>query len=374
MADVIVPTPNNSDIPPNETVGGLRTLLTRFAMVVAAMLFLAFVIFVGNSFFKTAAAVDDYLPKSWNAAIERLGITPLYPPQEDIFVGDVFLAVAPSKRKFRDLPDDLHVDAMIGRSVKVGHINLTKYMRRPDDVRYFGDTARNNDGAISLSQPRRELAIDPADDGKIVLSNILFPAISLEREASVSGMWKSIGLGASSASAQKIVLSHVQSYGAEAYASTALLVRFCSDPQTLGFCIEKSSRAQLAYMMDDDVLRTATAVDDNKQDYVFEIRIFVVYRIYLARGMQVGSGDGINTRLFSSESAKPPSAVTTSIEVAAKPVDGTTPVVVKTENTDDAIGSAAASRGDKRIFWTNEPFNRPLAFGYRAVSMGMRDQ
>ncbi|PZM07961.1 hypothetical protein CPY51_29835 [Rhizobium tubonense] len=63
--------------------------MTRIAKAIAALAVAAFLVFVGSSFFKTAAAVDDYIPKSWNAAIEKLGITPLYPPQEDVFVTDI---------------------------------------------------------------------------------------------------------------------------------------------------------------------------------------------------------------------------------------------------------------------------------------------
>ncbi|MGO8565328.1 hypothetical protein ACC743_38815, partial [Rhizobium ruizarguesonis] len=62
---------------------------------------LAMVLFAGMSIVRTGAAVDDSVPKSWNTAIERLGITPLYPPQEDVFVGDVLLALRVSPLKVR---------------------------------------------------------------------------------------------------------------------------------------------------------------------------------------------------------------------------------------------------------------------------------
>ncbi|EJB01768.1 hypothetical protein Rleg9DRAFT_0512 [Rhizobium leguminosarum bv. trifolii WSM597] len=338
--------------------------------VVAA---LAVVLFVGMSILRTGAAVDDSVPKSWNTAIERLGITPLYPPQEDAFVGDVLLAVTPSKLKFSNLSSDLQVEAITGRSVRVGHINLTKFMKRPDDTRYFGDSVRDANGSLALAQPTREVDSDPLNDGKILLSNILFPAITLEHEANVSGVWKAFGMGASSASAEKIVLSHVQTYGADAYSATALLAKYCADPSTLGFCFEKSARAQLSYIMGDDVLRTATTVE-GKPGYVFEVRIFVIYRLYLARGLQVGGGDGVDTRLFSSEAGRTEAMSMNSIDYDAngEPPKTTSPVDVKPKTVKITNQPLTASRSDKRSFWSDEPFNRPLAIGYRSVSFGMQ--
>ncbi len=349
---------------------GLR--LGWIPKILAVVAVIGVVSIAGMSILRTSAALDDSVPKSWNTAIERLGITPLYPPQEDVYVGDVFLSVTPSKLKFAKLERDLQVEAITGRSIRIGHINLTKFMKRPEDARYFGDSVRLDNGTLALAQPSRETESDPLNDGKILLSNILFPAITLEHEASVSGVWKAIGIGASSASAEKIVLSHVQTYGADAYSSSALLARYCADPSTSGFCFEKSARAQLSYIMGDDVLRAATTVD-GAAGYVFEIRIFVVYRLYLARGLQIGGGDGIDTRLFSSEAARAePTTDANIVDAAGEPTKTTAVADVKPAPVQSPRGPLAASRSDKRVFWSDEPFNRPLAIGYRSVSFGMQ--
>lgn len=365
--------PIEPQVPVSTAAKSSKLWLTWIPKVLAGVAALAVVLFVGMSIVRTGAAVDDSIPKSWNTAIERLGFTPLYPPQEDIFVGDVLLAVTPSKLKFSNLPDDLQVEAITGRSVRVGHINLTKFMKRPDDTRYFGDSLRDTNGSLALAQPAREVEGDPANDGKIMLSNILFPAITLEHEANVSGVWKALGMGASSASAEKIVLSHVQTYGADAYSATALLAKYCADPSTTGFCFEKSARAQLSYMMSDDVLRKATTVE-GKPGYVFEVRIFVVYRLYLARGLQVGGGDGIDTRLFSSETGRSEAIPIDNIDndAVGEPPKTTSPVDVKPKTVTNTSQPLTASRSDKRVFWSDEPFNRPLAIGYRSVSFGMQ--
>ncbi|NKL40053.1 hypothetical protein GFL57_03325 [Rhizobium leguminosarum bv. viciae] len=365
--------PTEPQLPVSTGSKSSKLWLGRIPKVLAGVAALAMVLFAGMSIVRTGAAVDDSVPKSWNTAIERLGITPLYPPQEDVFVGDVLLSVTPSKLKFSNLGDDLQVEAITGRSVRVGHINLTKFMKRPDDTRYFGDSVRETNGSLALAQPTREADGDPSNDGKILLSNILFPAITLEHEANVSGVWKAFGMGASSASAEKIVLSHVQTYGADAYSATALLAKYCADPSTLGFCFEKSARAQLSYIMGDDVLRTATTVE-GKPGYVFEVRIFVVYRLYLARGLQVGGGDGIDARLFSSEAGRSEATSINSIDNDAngKPPKTTSPVDVKPKTVTITSQPLTASRSDKRAFWSDEPFNRPLAIGYRSVSFGMQ--
>lgn len=387
MASVIEPAKDLDDDerdPPGEPdVPGLNLpsipkVISIILKAIPIILIGIFGISAGLLWQRSHTEVDEYVPKSWNAAIERLGITPLYPPQEDVFVGDVFLAINPSKQKFRDFPDDIQRDSMIGRSVKVGHLDFTEFMRRPPDARYFGDNARNTDGSLALLQPRRETDKDSLDAGKVVLSDLLFPAITLERDGTFSGVERYLGLSASAASTEKIVLSHVQSYSADAYLSSTSLRAFCADKTTRGFCIEKSARTQLAYMIDDDILRTAKT-DDGDTAYLFDIRIFVIYKIYLARGLQVGSGVGTTAQLFSTNGEKKPQA--SSIKVEALPLANSSPTSSGTPPTPGSEDKPVStednqafqiSRTDKRTFWSDEPFTRPLVFGYRSISMGMR--
>ncbi|TNB47108.1 hypothetical protein FF124_13070 [Martelella lutilitoris] len=337
-------------------------------LAVAVFVFLAVV-----SVYNSSQAVDDYIPRSWNAAIEKLGIVPLYPPQEDVYVGDVFLAVEPSTQQFKKLPNNLRDEAMMGRSVKIGHIDLSSHMDRPDDTRYFGDTKLEKDGTLSMTQPRVAVVPDPLEAGRVALSNLVFPAISLNHGASASGLLGALGLSAAGGSATKIVLSHVQAYGANPYAALVKLDMFCKDDLTRGFCIEEIARAHLAYMVGDDILKTAVLKTGGK-DYIFEIRIFIVYRAYLTRSLQVGRADGAETGLFSAvperkDDDQAPLDMTIEQPEAQNDGSQVATIAVSAANNTSAV---EAGRGSKRNYWVNEKFIRPLVFGYRSVSMKMR--
>ena len=50
---------------------------------------------------------------AWNDSIHKLGITAVYPPQEDMMVGDIWAVIV----------SELH-KPMLGKSTRIGHINL----------------------------------------------------------------------------------------------------------------------------------------------------------------------------------------------------------------------------------------------------------
>ncbi|HEX8665906.1 MAG TPA: hypothetical protein VF744_17975, partial [Beijerinckiaceae bacterium] len=61
----------------------------------------------------------DAVAREWNSTIGRLGIEPVYPPQEDVTVGDIFLVVT------GDNSGNIS-EALPGRALKVWHTDLTK--------------------------------------------------------------------------------------------------------------------------------------------------------------------------------------------------------------------------------------------------------
>src|SRR5689334_10928473 len=56
----------------------------------------------------------DDVAKAWNDSIARLGIQPVYPPEEDLVVGDIWVSVAGA-------PQEIPV---LGKSVRIGHVEV----------------------------------------------------------------------------------------------------------------------------------------------------------------------------------------------------------------------------------------------------------
>ena len=67
---------------------------------------------------------------AWNEAISRLGIDPVYPPEEDLVVGDLLASVIsdnePDPIETKDDKLKLHRDSpFLRRTVKIAHIDLS---------------------------------------------------------------------------------------------------------------------------------------------------------------------------------------------------------------------------------------------------------
>ena len=54
---------------------------------------------------------------AWNEAVSLLNIEPIYPPQEDVYVGDIYAVVTRADRGF------------LGRSIKLWHVDLSHETR-----------------------------------------------------------------------------------------------------------------------------------------------------------------------------------------------------------------------------------------------------
>ncbi len=59
--------------------------------------------------------------KQWNEAIQKLGFEPVYPPVEDIQVGDVFAMITDDEAS-----DSAADEPFAGRSIKLLHLDLTR--------------------------------------------------------------------------------------------------------------------------------------------------------------------------------------------------------------------------------------------------------
>ena len=102
----------------------------------------------------------------WNESIGRLGIQPVFPPEEDFFVGDVWAVVAgPLDRPF------------LGKAVRISHLDLRSLITNHQHVPIFTETVRGPPNHELPFQNNKEA--DLQDDGKIYLTSTAFPGISI---------------------------------------------------------------------------------------------------------------------------------------------------------------------------------------------------
>ncbi|NTZ89163.1 hypothetical protein FCH38_00390 [Agrobacterium tumefaciens] len=316
-----------------------------------------------------ADVTDDYLPKRWNESIRRLGIEPVYPPQEDIYVGDIIAEVVDSGHRFKSLPTDLESESFIGRYVKITQIpNLRGYLGVKSEAPYFGDSTWLEDRkTLTVSQPRMEVASDGTTSG-LQVKDALFPVIKIERKEGMAGVLRNIAFGGARADVEEIELQNVQTYSINPFHAQNALMAFCGDDDTKVYCADEYLREKLSYILSRDILRTAETQDCGPR-YIYDIRLLVVRQAFLTRGVKVTNGRGRSAFLDAGGNKGDiqknidgtAAAVTTGLQ-------GQQPEAENMTGNDNSIRSTNSSG-----LFSDRQFARPLVIGFNSVSIGMRN-
>src|SRR5262249_28269951 len=127
----------------------------------------------------------DDIATSWNRSIARLGISPLFPPEEDFHVGDVWVVIADGE----DTP-------LLGKAVRIAHIDLREEIRNTRSGQpFFADTARYAVDEKARRQDPTETEAPP--NGRIFLTLTAFPGLTITHTTRSAGSlgWSIGGLG-----------------------------------------------------------------------------------------------------------------------------------------------------------------------------------
>ena len=312
---------------------------------------------------------DDYLPKRWNESIRRLGIEPVYPPQEDIYVGDIIAEVVDSGHKFKSLPRDLESESFIGRYVKITQIpNLRGYLAVKSDAPYFGDSTWLDDKkGLTVSQPRTEVTTEGTTSG-LQVKDALFPVIKIERKEGMAGVLRNIAFGGARADIEEIELQNVQTYAINPFHAQSALMSFCDDENTKVYCADEYLREKLSYILSRDILRTAETENCGSR-YIYDIRLLVVRQAFLTRGVKVTNGRGRSAFLDARGVKRD-----TSKEMADAAAAATSQPQGGQVNAEDMSGkdNSISSINSSGLF-SDRQFARPLVIGFNSVSIGMRN-
>jgi len=320
----------------------------------------------------------------WDAEITRLGIEPLFPLQEDVYVGDVFAAVTQSNSPF------------LRRAVKLAHVDLSVALEaaydtvpafeEPQAARGEGGAAQAGRGESKLFRPRGRKAPLAA-----------FPGVSIivrrGNPAEVSDEWREI---------EEISITRAETYGVPSVIATGYLRDFCADPLTLPICEETHMREQLSMVVGNSVLRKFDDRDTGSQHYDLGVELVLVSQVYLARSIVTSRSRApvAASRVGTSPSIPETAAITPGIGSVSgiraspklkpkKAKEARSREAIATTNERETASSAAAdehsrdeqrsqmppasgsemplaAKGAERVILRTE-FPRPVAFGFRAV-------
>ncbi len=319
------------------------------------------------------------IASDWNATVRRLGIEPIYPPQEDFQVGDIYASA------FGAIDD---APTLAGRAVKIYHYDMRPDLERVQSqlIAFPATMPRPADNGAVWPQPHS----DDSPFGNAAtppkgLSLAVFPGFTLghvrHSGSDVGGLFRGVSTAITQSGESdddvELRIPFAETYGVPSLVATGRLDMFCEDETTRDACSDDFLRRQLSMVAGKAVFEPGVSVE-----------LILVSRVYLARAIEQvhssTSAAGANVRIaaklrdVSAAAADVPTPPPTpdqaqSLE-AAKALAGTISrqrqqldaLAQDIGNGRNGLGATVQAAESGRIAIT-QTFERPVAFGYRAV-------
>lgn len=338
-------------------VDWLKSSATSVAWILAAIV-IGFIVMVIRPWEGSAPPQED-VASLWSESVSRLGIEPLFPPQEDFYVGDIYAVISAydevdgtTREKGPDRP-------LLRKSAKIGYINLRSISLGTPEAPIFAPTKLNSDAtAAVLDQVREE--IEERASGKIKVSVVSFPAITV-RSASANAAawvdWLPFSASRSLKNEEIITIRMAESYGASTVEATLALNKWCQDRRTRLSCTDAFARKILGYTTNSDVLE----VRDNR--YVYRISIKLITQVYLTRAIDFkrSSGGEVNASVGDADDGA----------TAGDPPAENAPEQAGSLEQPPARGIGAKSSAGTTMAIGNVIYPRPVVFGFKSVTFSL---
>ena len=223
------------------------------------------------------------IEENWNQTIQSLGVSPIFPPEEDLVVGDVLAVIVDDVDPDPVAQDDTVVKkAFISRSVKLAHIDVAAELDRAyKDLPVFPAIAASTGASPKLRESVARIFTDAVLQGN--LPRAAFPRLRIQGVSNASGgvalNGNSASYGAGSQQVEEFELSDVRTYGLPSVAALEVFTNFC-EGEGKAICSEKTARKHLERVVGDRIDRQYLHKSGEFR-YALEIEIVMVYRVYL---------------------------------------------------------------------------------------------
>lgn len=330
-------------------MGTLRTRVGAGYLPAIALLFGAI---IGTIFFFVRPG-DPPLPAQddtaalWSESMSRLGIEPLYPPQEDFHVGDLYAVVSAyddddgvTKEKGPNRP-------LLRKSVRIAHLNLRPISLGNPVTPRFATTKMEGTEAV-LDQDREEVDASPIT--KITVSLVSFPSITIRNGSSSSASWTDIlpfGADRTLEHEEVITIKIAESYEADPVAATAMFGKWCKEGSNVFACSDQFARKIIGYVVDNDVL------DVRRDKYVYRISLKLITKVYMTRHLEFRRHS--NGKVGASLGRAP----------------GHSAANAETTDTSSEQGASIDSRDEIDLGFSNLIYPRPVVFGFKAATFAL---
>lgn len=307
------------------------------------------------------SATDD-VGDIWNRSIARLGIDPVYPPQEDMYVGDIYLTLA--VRDGAAIPPTAGSKTTFsGKWVTIGRADILKTFRqRPFEFSKRAGAAGSASevpAIVSTSSPQQsDTPASSKASSAVDLYLTAFPGVDIKSQTKSEASWWQLTLGRKEAETEDISIPAVETYSIPETEAILALAKFCTSKNTADYCTDSVARKILGYTFGKD----AYLKDD--RGYIYDISVIIIRQVFVTQRLisQRYRGDGLSGELASAgDDEQKPAA------------DSTTGGQTTTRNPGEQNGRYAVRHQDgfsSRVKF-DQSFARPIVFGFRRVSFAI---
>jgi hypothetical protein len=324
----------------------------------------------------------DDIQKQWNDSISRLGIEPIFPPEEDFYVGDIWAVISggPSNGAF------------LGKAVRIGQVDMRSYVERVNgSVPVFADTKTGAPGAELPLQDNKE-SDSRANDKHIYLTVAAFPGVTITHVTKASTFF-GLTIGGTAADrdglqVEETKMPYAETYGVPTDVAIGALDEWCAAKETSYICTYKFACSMLSYGLGMEALGSADGEDkctisDQNGKGRLTINITMVSRVFLTRELDsrrvTSNVRGGALHIVPAISAKPEhealSITAGTLPADAKPEDGVKNSIdaqgaeLRSEAGLSNSGGASFQQSDENSVGLRQIFPRPVVFGFRSVSI-----
>ncbi|SRR6266404_2348510 len=252
---------------------------------------------------------------AWADAILQFAIQPVFPPEEDLTVGDVLAYVVadndPDPRVRERQVDTIDERTpFLQRAVKVAHVNVRKKLQDtyaelpifPGSVNVLVSDKQSPNPEMKSAPPVARLFLGEVPESH--LPRVAIPSLKTEGKNSAAGGIAvsgqgSASFGGSNEGSEEFHLSEVSTYGLPSARAMESLNEYCKE--TKDDCRESTVRRYLQPIVGDRIY--AKILDpQGKEFYPIQVGLVVVSRVYLARSIvhRRREGRAQNVGLFGS--------------------------------------------------------------------------
>jgi hypothetical protein len=347
------------------------------------------------------------LSAAWGEAIDKFGIEPVFPPEEDLTVGDVLAIVLQDDDPHPELRSDKRLEApkidfrtpFLKRSVKIAHVDVRQsledaYSKLATFPALAAAPAKAADDKAASTEPKLPLPASVVRQfTKEVLESDLpraaFASLKSDANSKAAGSVSandraSASVGGSTQGYEEFHLSEVSTYGLPSARALEQLRAYCQDTSTKDDCVDSTIRRHLQPVIGDRVFTRYFDPQGNEINAV-QVGLVIVNRVYLARSIVhlrrqgQAKSNAVSLSPFSSLGGTAQNA-TPEQPAAAAPAAG-----AATAGSDDALkkridelekkvaamrtgaGISADSSASAESAFDTGRLDRPVAFGFRYV-------